>query len=101
MTVARPVSIPSPEEGSRRSPGRVNPNGHWAVLDESKKVSEGYVHSCGQDIEAVTLYLTVRDGYFNLSGSGETVPETVPYCPKCEDEPKSGYATSDGKVHIN
>jgi len=53
-------------------------------LTKAKKVKDGYVHSCGTDIMGKELYLTVRDGVFGLSGSGETRPETVPYCPKCE-----------------
>jgi hypothetical protein len=98
MSVARPIST---EDVKKRSPGFISSNEHWAVLDESKKVKDGYVHSCGTDIMGKELYLTVRDGVFGLSGSGETRPETVPYCPKCEDEPKSGYITPNGHIIIN
>jgi hypothetical protein len=79
----------------------VSPNGHWTVLDESKDVKDDYIHSCGQYIQGKDIHLTVRDGRFILSGSGETRPETVPFCPKCGSEPARGFITSDSTIVIN
>jgi hypothetical protein len=58
-----------------------------------KKVEDGYeCVTCGSEIQSVEVVRPVWNGPFHLSGSGKTVKETVPYCPKCEQEPnKHGF----------
>ena len=101
MSVARPIQ-PSPETIQKRAPGGISrESGNWTVVEESRHVKDGYLHSCGTYLMGKGLRLTVRDGIFPLSGSGETRPETVPYCLKCEKEPTYGYITPGGVIVIN
>ena len=102
MSVARPVQ-PSPETTQKRAPGGISRgSGNWIVAEESKRVEDGYVHSCGTYLQGKNVYLTVRDGNFLLSGSGEVRNETVPFCPKCEREPNAhGIITPEGAIVID
>ena len=97
----------------KRSPGLVitdagkfffgdKPTKKWLVLTESRRAAddEGWVHNCGMDVTGITVFLSVRDGLFPLSGTGETVNEVVPYCPKCEHKPE-GHGTIDLKGVID
>ena len=64
--------------------------GEWLVLTESiKEPGVGYKHSCGTEILGKSVSHPVWDGPTPLSGSGRCESETVPYCPKCENEPSS------------
>ena len=56
-----------------------------------KKIDDGYLCiNCNSEIMAAEVIHPVWDGPFALSGSGKTAKEMVPYCPKCEEKPKSG-----------
>jgi len=103
MSVARPVNQPTnPEEKNLRSAGRISRESNsWVAIEESKKVSNGYIHSCGTYLMGKTVYLTVRDGLFPFSGGGDVRTVTVPYCPNCEEEPKGdGYITPNNHMVI-
>lgn len=81
----------------KRYPGELTDKRLWLVLTESKgKEGVGFTHICGTVIEGVTVYLTVRDGLFPLSGSGDVKREVVPYCPNCEYEPQGSGTISPG-----
>ena len=73
----------------KRKGGQVE-NDIWLVLSESEgKEGVGFVHSCGQEIIAITRAHPIWDGPFPCSGSGRCHYEQVPYCPECEEEPSS------------
>ncbi|USN97665.1 MAG: hypothetical protein H6799_01025 [Candidatus Nomurabacteria bacterium] len=79
------------------------PSYKFAVIDESQKNEEkgkiSWTHKCGTQLIGQTAHLTVRDGLFPLSGSGEVESITVPYCPNCEDVPRThGVIYPDGRV---
>jgi hypothetical protein len=102
MSEARPVRR-SPERTQKRTPGGTSrENGNWTVVEESKHIRNGYLHSCGKSLMGKAVCLTVRDGIFPLSGSGETKTLTVPYCPKCENEPNGyGFISPDGTIVVH
>ncbi len=86
---------------TKRQPGALDNQNHWLVLSESKAVKgKGYRHSCGRWIQGVEVYLTVRDGIFPLSGSGETRKTEIPYCPACEEKPTGGHINPDGSIVV-
>jgi len=100
---ARLFGLLNPETVQKRPPGGVSGRtGNWAVIDVSQQVRGGYRHDCGTMLKGKIVYLTVRDGVFPLSGSGEVRRETVPYCPKCEREPEGlGFVSSGGTIVVN
>lgn len=60
----------------------------YKIVSEDGQGRQTY--ECGQcsgEILGATVAHPVHDGLFPLSGSGEVKYETVPYCPKCEEEP--------------
>lgn len=72
---------------SKRQSGQIK-DGKWLVLLESTgKEGVGYTHSCGEEIKGFIVAHPIHDGPFPLSGSGRCSYQTVPYCPKCEQEP--------------
>lgn len=75
--------------GKRGSGMRTNDN-EWLVLTESTKEGDDWIHSCGEVIRGKVVLLSQRDGVGPLTGDGSTRPLTVPFCPKCEWEPKGG-----------
>lgn len=84
----------------KRSPG-MSKDEYWLVLDESEKKKDGWIHKCGTKIKGKVVHLSVRDGLFPCSGSGEVKSITVPYCPKCEKEPTGyGELSAEGKIHV-
>ena len=91
------------EATQKRAPGEVSETtGHWVVVDESQQVKSGYKHQCGTELKGKVVYLTIRDGLFPLSGSGEVKNQTVPFCPKCEREPEGhGFISSRGTIVVN
>ncbi|MBI4215758.1 MAG: hypothetical protein HY602_03475 [Parcubacteria group bacterium] len=100
MTEAKRIPgliVVAPGETRLEKPNRV-----WKVLTESQRADdkEGWIHNCGTDIMGVAVFLSVRDGLFPLSGTGETVNEVVPYCPKCEYAPE-GHGTINLKGVID
>jgi hypothetical protein len=103
MSVARPVNQPTnPEAKQLRHAGSVSKDGYWIVAEESKRVGDGYLHSCGTYLLGEYVYLTVIDGVFPLSGSGEVRTECVPYCPSCEKKPEGhGFLTPSGIIVVN
>jgi hypothetical protein len=85
----------------KRQGGQVK-DGNWLVLTESiGKPGVGYTHSCGTEILSKRVAHPIWDGPFPCSGSGQCEYETVPYCPKCEEEPSSSGApiTPKGSYH--
>lgn len=76
----------------------------YPVIEESARTRDGkeWVHKpCGTILLGKTVHLSVRDGLFPLSGTGEVVRETVPYCPTCETEPSSHGTTNSVDVDAN
>ena len=60
----------------------------YKVVSEDEQGRQKYeCAECGQTILSAKVAHTIRDGLFRLSGSGEVHYESVPYCPKCEEEP--------------
>jgi hypothetical protein len=45
-------------------------------------------NACGSEILAVTVIFSIHDGPFPMSGSGKTIRQNYPYCPKCETKPE-------------
>jgi hypothetical protein len=43
---------------------------------------------CGTEILAIVVIFSIHDGPFPLSGSGKTIRQNFPYCPKCETRPE-------------
>ena len=83
----------------KRSPGNAKGE-YWLVMTESKKKRKNHVHKCGTKIKGKQVGLSVRDGLFPLSGSGEVKWVAVPYCPKCEKEPTGGEISPEGKISV-
>lgn len=86
---------------TKRQGGQIK-DGKWLVLTESKgEAGKGYVHNCGTEILGKKVAHPVWDGPFPLSGTGQVKYETVPYCPKCEEEPALNGApiTPKGSYH--
>jgi hypothetical protein len=64
------------------------------TLEESVRDPNGdYTHICGAVLLGKTVFLSVHDSPFALSGNGEVVTEVVPYCPNCDNEPRT-YGTT-------
>jgi len=76
------------------------PEYKFTVLDESGYTEgKGWKHKCGAELMGKTAYLTIRDGLFPLSGNGDVETVEIPYCPNCEEPPKShGTTYPDGTV---
>ena len=100
---ARLSGLLNPETTQKRAPGGVSgKTENWIVIDESRQVKGGYKHQCGTELKGKDVYLTVRDGIFPLSGSGDVRTEIVPFCPKCEREPEGhGFISSRGTIVVN
>ena len=47
--------------------------------------------NCGSEVLQTTLYVSVHSSEFgdSCAGSGKVVKVPLPYCPKCEGEPKN------------
>ncbi len=59
------------------------------LVKEDNKGTQNYeCNGCGSEILGVTVAHSIHDGPFPNSGSGKCQYERVPYCPKCEEEPK-------------
>jgi len=82
------------EKAQKRKGGQLTEDANWLVLMESTMVQEegelkGYIHNpCGEVVLAFIDYRPIWDGPFPCSGSGRVKREVIPYCPKCEEEPK-------------
>ncbi len=72
------------EQNGKRASGQVK-SGEWLVIVESKKGR----HSCGKKILFKKVIHLIWDHTLRFTGKrrGETV--VVPFCPKCEREPRS------------
>lgn len=58
------------------------------VMYIHRKDSDSYIcGTCGSEIQGTKVAHPIHDGPFPLSGAGKCQYETVPYCPKCEEEP--------------
>jgi len=56
-----------------------------------QKDGTGYMtcYKCGSDIQSITQIVSLwLKGYNVAGGSGKTKEREMPYCPKCEKEPK-------------
>lgn len=54
--------------------------------------NQGFKHKkCGEPIKQVTLYVSIHDQMFgdSCAGDGQCKQFPLPYCPKCEGEPKN------------
>lgn len=72
----------------KRQGGQVTERGDWLVITESTgEEGVGFTHSCGQKVMSITRLHAIWDGPFPMSGSGRCHAVSVPYCPKCEEEP--------------
>ena len=91
----------SDKEKSKRRSGQVTTGNKWLVLTESTgEEGVGFTHKCGAEIIGQEVYVTVRDGHFALSGSGQTKREVVPYCHTCETVPSRGVGHPNGRLEI-
>jgi hypothetical protein len=70
----------------------------YKVVGKNEGENYNYVcNDCGSDIMSARVAHPIHDGPFPGSGSGRCHYESVPYCPKCEDEPSfSGAPISIG-----
>jgi len=72
---------------TKRKAGQLTKEGRYLVLTESSRGSResrfGYTHSCGTTI----LDKPVEDERLARTRNGKIIPISVPYCPKCEEEP--------------
>ncbi len=50
---------------------------------------------CGGVRLVETVYDSIHDGPFPLSGSGKTIARDVEYCPKCDPKPRGGILKQD------
>ena len=50
---------------------------------------------CNGAMLTTTVFDSIHDGPFPLSGSGKTRKRVVTYCPDCDSEPKGGFITGD------
>ena len=50
---------------------------------------------CGDVKISETVYDSIHDGPFPLSGSGKTIRRDVQYCPTCEKKPVGGFLKED------
>ena len=63
----------------------INKN-YGKVAGEKKHICK----TCGSTIQQVICYVSVHDARFSgCAGSGEVQQIPLPYCPKCEGEPKN------------
>ena len=83
-----------------RTPGILDSNDNWLVLAECTREGDDWKHKCGEYVLAIEMRATVYDGVFSLSGSGETKPVTVPFCPNCEREPVQAYYPGSGERRL-
>jgi hypothetical protein len=44
--------------------------------------------TCNSEILCDEFIFSIHDGPFPLSGSGKTIKQVFPYCPKCEGPPE-------------
>ena len=57
-----------------------------------KSLNDGASYKCAKcdgEIQGARIAHPIHDGPFPLFGSGRCHTETVPYCPKCEENPDS------------
>lgn len=62
------------------------------VISRYDKVEERLVcRSCGSVIQQITCYVSIHTSLFadQCAGFGEVKRFPLPYCPKCEGEPKT------------
>lgn len=67
----------------------------YPILKESTSYPEWqeWIHDkCGTALLAAPVKHSIHDGPGSLSGSGDVVTETVPYCPNCESKPSENGA---------
>jgi hypothetical protein len=97
MSAARPFGLTDSEMEQKRAPGTISQgSGNWVVIEESERTKGGYMHHCGTLVRFKVVNLRNRVG----SGGRIIGIETVPFCPKCEREPGSGYKDLRGKMVI-
>ena len=60
------------------------------ISEEYEKLENGYTcKKCGSTIKQTTGYASMHSKEFdNCTGGGEVKRFPLPYCPKCEGEPK-------------
>ena len=90
----------SKEGQPKRRPGELNGK-FWQVLLESTRRGKDYIHNCGEEVQSVTLNVSVPKGYTGPYGSGIGYPEDVPFCPNCERQPQRAEFDGQGRLTIS
>ena len=60
------------------------------IKEQNYSENDGYYKckTCSSDILSVVVIFSIHDGPFPMSGSGKTITQEFPYCPKCETRPE-------------
>ncbi len=71
----------------------------YRIVSKDKQGNQTYeCAQCSGEIKGARVVHPIWDGPFPCSGSGKCHYETVPYCPKCEEQPSGAPISIGSKI---